>query len=239
MSATNCPSREELFALAVGTLSEDRVEELFEHVGTCAECRGTLGTIDEAEDTLVARLRRPAVESRYAAEPQRRELIARAKALVAGHDETTGDLLARPAELARLGEYQLLEKLGEGGMGAVYKARHTRLRRTVALKMLSRGRMEDPRAIARFDREMEAIGQLSHPNIVQAYDAREVEGMHFLVMEYIEGLDLAELLHRAGPLPIPEACEIIRQAATGLQYAHERGLIHRDIKPSNLVLAAG
>ena len=83
---------------------------------------------------------------------------------------------------------------------------------------------------------MEAIGRVNHPNIVQAHDAREIDGERFLVMEYVDGLDLDDLVRRCGPLPIPDACELIRQAAVGLQYANERGLIHRDIKPSNLML---
>ena len=135
-----------------------------------------------------------------------------------------------------LGEYQLLEKLGQGGMGAVYKARQTKLKKIVALKVLPKERMQDERAVARFEREMAAVGAVDHPNIVRAMDAREIDGTHFLVMEYVEGLDLSQLLRRQGPLPIADACELIRQAATGLQYAHEHGLVHRDIKPSNLML---
>ena len=91
----------------------------------------------------------------------------------------------------RLGEYQLIAQLGEGGMGRVYKARHTRLDRIVALKVLPRGRIADPRAVARFEREMKAVGRLDHPNIVQAYDAREIDGTPVLVMEFVDGLDLA------------------------------------------------
>lgn len=238
MPTTNCPSRDEFFAFAVGTLPEDRAEEVFEHLGTCAICRATLEAIDEGADTLVARLRRPAAKSPYAAEPHREELLGRLRAMVPVSDQSGG--LPPPMSMAcgELGEYQLLEKLGEGGMGAVYKARQTRLKKTVALKVLPKKRMEDPKAVARFEREMEAIGQLNHPNIIQAYDAREIEGTPVLVTEYVEGLDLSELVHRVGPFSIPNACELIRQAAIGLQYAHERGLVHRDIKPSNLMLAA-
>ncbi len=143
---------------------------------------------------------------------------------------------AESAGLGQLGEYELLEKLGEGGMGAVYKARHTKLKRVVALKVLPKGRREDDRAIARFEREMEAVGRLDHPNIVRAHDAREVEGTRFLVMEYVDGLDLAKLVRRLGPLPVADACELIRQAALGLQSACEHDLVHRDVKPSNLML---
>jgi serine/threonine-protein kinase len=137
-----------------------------------------------------------------------------------------------------LGSYVLLERLGEGGMGAVFKARHAKLGQVVALKLIRKQRLANPDAIRRFEREIRAAAQLSHPNIVHAYDAGEVAGTHFLVMEYVEGgIDLAKLVRRRGPLPVAEACDFIRQAALGLQHAHERGLVHRDIKPQNLLLA--
>jgi serine/threonine protein kinase len=138
--------------------------------------------------------------------------------------------------LGQLGEYQLLEKLGEGGMGTVYKALHTRLRRVVALKVLLRDRRWDERAVARFDREMAAVGAVDHPNVVRAMDAREVEGTRFLVTEYVEGLDLNALGRLCHPLPVPDVCEIIRQAALGLEAVHRHGLVHRDVKPSNLMV---
>jgi serine/threonine protein kinase len=131
----------------------------------------------------------------------------------------------------------LLEKLGEGGMGVVYRALHVELERIVALKVVRADRVGDTQAVERFRREIKAAGKLEHPNIVLAHDARQIDGKHLLVMEFIEGLDLAQLLDRVGPLPIGDACEAVRQAALGLQHAHEHELIHRDIKPSNLMLA--
>jgi tRNA A-37 threonylcarbamoyl transferase component Bud32 len=136
----------------------------------------------------------------------------------------------------QLGEYQLLAKLGSGGMGTVYKARHTKLEKTVALKVLAKGSLANGEATARFEREMKAVGQLNHPNIVQAHDAREIAGTRFLVMEYVDGLNLAQLVDACGPLPVADACELIRQTALGLDHAHQHGLVHRDIKPSNLML---
>ncbi len=141
-----------------------------------------------------------------------------------------------PMLVRQLGEYKLLEKLGEGGMGAVYKARHTKLNRDVALKILPKDREDDAGAIARFEREMQACGALEHPNIVVTHDAREIDGRRFLVMELLDGLDLEQVIRRCPPLDVADACELIRQAALGLQYAHEHGLVHRDIKPSNLML---
>jgi serine/threonine-protein kinase len=136
-----------------------------------------------------------------------------------------------------LGSYVLLEKLGEGGMGAVYKARNWKLGRVVAVKVIRKERLDSETIVRRFRREIEAAAQLSHPNIVRAFDADEVGGTHLFVMEYVEGLDLARVVKERGPLPIALACECIRQAALALQHAQERGLVHRDIKPSNLLLS--
>jgi hypothetical protein len=166
----------------------------------------------------------------------------------AAGEETDGVVLPRaeqasPPEMSavrrgigQLGEYVLLEKLGEGGMGTVYKALHTELDRLVAIKVMRRGTVEEDWAVARFRREIKAVGQFDHPHIVRAHDARKIGDTHFLVMEYVDGLDLNELVDRCGPLSTADACELMRQAALGLQCAHEHGLVHRDIKPSNLML---
>ena len=136
-----------------------------------------------------------------------------------------------------LGQYRILERLGAGGMGQVYKAEHSVMARVVALKIISPRLMQEPSARARFQREVRNAARLIHPNIVVAHDAAEVEGMCFLVMEYVDGQDVAQLLSRYGRPPLGLACEIIRQAALGLQYAHEHGMVHRDIKPANLMVA--
>jgi len=135
-----------------------------------------------------------------------------------------------------LGNYVVLEKLGEGGMGQVFKARHRRMERVVALKVLSPTATQSKDAVERFQREVKAAARLSHPNIVTAYDADESSGTHFLVMEYVEGTDLASLVAKRGPLPVDRALDYIVQAARGLEYAHAQKIIHRDIKPSNLLL---
>lgn len=137
-----------------------------------------------------------------------------------------------------LGNYLLLEKIGQGGMGAVYKAEHRRMKRVVAIKMLPPATMKDAAACARFQREVEAAARLDHPHIVAALDADEANGVHFLVMQYIAGSNLAAHVKRHGPLPVAEAVGYIVQAARGLEFAHKKGIIHRDIKPSNLLLDA-
>jgi serine/threonine-protein kinase len=168
-----------------------------------------------------------------------------------------------------LGQYAILDRLGEGGMAQVYKAEHIIMKRQVALKVIATRPWNDaehgfdvnedtawsredvitprqtpaqreqtePSAIDRFHQEVRIAAQLDHPNIVRAYDAAEASGLFFLVMEYVDGIDLGRRVAEEGPLPVALACDYIRQAARGLQYAHERGLIHRDIKPSNLLLS--
>jgi serine/threonine protein kinase len=137
-----------------------------------------------------------------------------------------------------LGEYELQERLGAGGMGEVYKARHQRLDKLVALKLLPAGAQGSADRVARFLREMRAVGSLDHPNVVEAHDAGEQAGVVYLVMKLIEGADLAKVVRQRGPLPVAEACDLARQTALGLQYLHQRGLVHRDIKPSNLMRTA-
>jgi len=136
-----------------------------------------------------------------------------------------------------LGEYVILDKLGQGGMGLVLKAEHRRMKRLVALKVLSPKVTKTPEALRRFQREVEAAARLTHPTIVIAHDAGEASGTHFLVTEYVDGGDLSSLVKKQGPLPLDLALDCILQAARGLQYAHEHGVIHRDIKPANLLLS--
>ncbi|MEM6779112.1 MAG: protein kinase [Planctomycetota bacterium] len=133
-------------------------------------------------------------------------------------------------------EYRLLEVIGQGGMGTVYKAWHTRLDIPVAMKLVNDRRDHSPERVARFDREMKAIGGLDHPNIVRALDAGESSGTRFLVMEFVDGQTMSERVRHDGPLSAERACEWIRQAALGLDHIHQRGLVHRDIKPSNLMV---
>lgn len=148
------------------------------------------------------------------------------------------DLFKGPLAIGqRLATYELLEKLGEGGMGTVWKARHLKLDKLVALKVLPQHLTNDPATVSRFEREMRAVGRVEHANVVRAMDANEVGGRHFLVMEYVEGIDLSKYVKQRGPRSVSDACVMIRHAALGLAAAHAKGLIHRDIKPSNLLLS--
>lgn len=142
----------------------------------------------------------------------------------------------RGADLV-LDNYLLLEPLGMGGSGQVFKARHQKMGRLVALKVLRPDVVKDSEIVQRFYREIEVASQLSHPNIVHAYEAGPIGASLVLVMEFVEGTDLERLVQHSGPLSVARACDYIHQVAVGLQYAHVRGLVHRDIKPSNLLVA--
>jgi eukaryotic-like serine/threonine-protein kinase len=147
-------------------------------------------------------------------------------------------LLSGQREKLIFGPYRLLESLGEGGMGKVFKARHPRLDRLVALKFIHPDYLESrTQVINRFHREARAIAQLRHPNVVLLYDADEIEGTPYIAMEFVDGLSLAIMVRRNGPLGIIQSCEYMRQTALGLQHAFECGLVHRDIKPSNIVVS--
>src|SRR5580698_205081 len=136
-----------------------------------------------------------------------------------------------------LGPYIISDRIGDGGMGKVYRARQVRLGREVALKVVRTSLLNNPLVRKRYNREVETASSLNHPNIVRVYDAGEVEGKYYLAMEFVDGIDLSRLAREYRPLEVVEVCEYIRQASLGLQYAHDQGLVHRDIKPSNIVVA--
>ena len=144
-------------------------------------------------------------------------------------------LAGRGASLV-MGDYAVLAEIGAGGMGQVYKARHRRMERIVALKVMSSAAMKDEAAVKRFQREVRAAARLEHPNIVTAYDSGEAGNVKYLVMQFVDGGDLSDLVKKNGPLPIEKAADYVIQAARGLAFAHAEGVIHRDIKPANLLL---
>lgn len=135
-----------------------------------------------------------------------------------------------------LGQYRILDLLGQGGMGRVFKAQHLTMKRIVALKVLSPNLLKTGRAQELFLREVRTAAQLAHPNIVTAHDANQVNGRYYLVLEFIDGPNLDQLVRDQGPLPIGQACDYIRQIALGLQHAHQLGMVHRDMKPANVLV---
>jgi serine/threonine protein kinase len=136
-----------------------------------------------------------------------------------------------------IGKYKVLERLGSGGMGSVYLCEHKLMRRRVAVKVLPTAKAEDPSSLDRFYREARAVAALDHPNIVRAYDIDQDEKLHFLVMEHVDGASLQEIIKKTGPMDVLRVAHYMRQAALGLQHAHETaGLVHRDVKPGNLLV---
>ncbi len=215
------PSPEQLAAHRAGRLAPADESAVARHLANCAACRelarfvpapplgteGTLGIFRGGETTDYTRT-----------------------------DATPAPPPTVPPELLRHPRYEVLDLLGAGGMGVVFKARHLLMDRIVALKVIHRHLTSRPDLVERFRQEVQAAARLSHPNIVTAYDAEQVESLHVLVMEYVEGRTLDRILAERGPLPPEEVCEYMRQAALGLQQAFEMGLVHRDIKPHNLML---
>jgi formylglycine-generating enzyme required for sulfatase activity/predicted Ser/Thr protein kinase len=225
------PSAQALALFGHGKLSEAQAATVAAHLETCADCRKAVTSLPP--DSFVGKVRaaKPGssslLPSRPGASPSR---AARPAPAAAPRD--------LPAELACHPKFRIVRELGRGGMGVIYLAEHRVLERPVAIKVISPTVLDNPDALARFHAEAKAAGKLDeHPNIARAYDADQAGELHFLVMEYVEGMSLAQVLERRGPLPIAHACHYIRQAALGLQHAFDKGMVHRDIKPQNLMLA--
>jgi WD40 repeat protein/tRNA A-37 threonylcarbamoyl transferase component Bud32 len=216
------PSADELLAFGQGRLAPETAVVVEQHVAECDSCCRLLE--DAAADSFMGRLRHAQVA-----------LPGTTADALAG---TLTDATAVPPELADHPRYRVLQLLGQGGMGAVYKAEHRRMDRPVALKVIHPGLIRNPATVQRFQQEVRAAAKLQHANIVTAFDADQAGALHFLVMEHVEGRSLADLVNERGPLPIAEACDCIRQAALGLQHAHEQGMVHRDVKPHNLMRTA-
>jgi serine/threonine-protein kinase len=146
-------------------------------------------------------------------------------------DDPPPDLTGRT-----LGDFRVLRKLGQGGMGQVYLARQLSLKRDVALKILSRELADSPAALKRFQAEAEAVARMTHANIVQVYAVGEQDGLRYMALEYVEGRDLRDHLDRKGPPELPLSLAVMRQVAAALLRASESGIVHRDIKPENILI---
>jgi Leucine-rich repeat (LRR) protein len=215
------PSREDLQAYSQGLLGPEAASAVEEHLGDCSSCCELVEKTPN--DSFVCALR--------AADSTTPDVERGVEA-----DVPPGAAAEVPHDLMDHPKYRVLGLVGQGGMGAVYRAVHRRMDRLVALKVVHPRLMRKPAAVQRFHQEVRAAARLHHPNIVTAHDADQAGGVHFLVMEYVEGISLADLVRRRGPLPVRQAAEFIRQAALGLQHAHERKMVHRDVKPQNLML---
>jgi serine/threonine protein kinase len=240
------PPVDRLSAYALGQLDGPERDEIERHVSSCDACCRAIE--DQPGDALVLKLRDRGARATAAGEESAGE-PAGASPIPSSfpgdpdeipplHDRPTGPpgLAGLPRELNDHPRYRVVAAIGAGGMGAVYRAEHRLMDRPVALKVIRSDLLGSAAMVERFRREVRAAARLaSHPNIVAAYDAEQAGEAHFLVMEFVEGTDLAELVERRGPLPVGEACEYARQAALGLQHAFEDRMVHRDIKPQNLM----
>jgi hypothetical protein len=236
------PSGDTLAAFALGKLPPEEASEIEGHLEGCTEC--VLVVQNTPADNFIRQVRAarsldtsalPPRASGAATTPLPPSAAGLQLHAASGPTSAPGSVTV-PAELVDHSRYRIQALLGKGGMGAVYKAEHRLMERRVALKIIGHDLSTRPELVERFRREVKAAARLSHPNIVTAFDAEQAGATHFLVMEYIEGTDLARLVGERGPLPVAEACGYVRQAALGLQHAHEQGMIHRDIKPHNLML---
>jgi serine/threonine protein kinase len=212
------PSSDELAAFALGHLDDTEAIPIADHLGGCETCQQAIRAVPD--DSMLSLLRPSG--STPLPQPQLLGVTTCEEAV--------------PPELRGHARYQVLRRLGAGGMGVVFLCEHRLMRKTVALKMINKELTVAPGMVERFLREVEAAARLAHPNLVQAFDADKAGELHFLVLEYVEGITLAALVERDGPLAVERACDCVRQAALGLAHAAQQGLVHRDVKPQNIMV---
>jgi tRNA A-37 threonylcarbamoyl transferase component Bud32 len=231
MDSTGCPPAAELSRFAVGDLPKLAFTRLAAHVQQCARCEATLQKLEAVSDPLLSKLRQVGLSdaSTMTSVPERLLLAARSVL-----SKSAAAPAGQPPQ--RIGNFQLLDELGLGSFGHVFRARDTRLDRTVAIKLLRAGRLASREDVDRFLREARSAAQLKHPGIVALYDTGQTEdGTCYLVEEFVSGQTLAERLEK-GRYNFRAAVELVAEVAEALNYAHEHGVVHRDIKPSNIMI---
>lgn len=230
----DCPTPEKLHDFLLGRLPEDELQRIGDHLGVCRHCSSRVSA--QSDDRLVAELRQSLREPPTLEEHASERLIAKAESIY--ENSPPPDDIHNPSLTGgTLGPYEILDQISSTGISDVYKARHIGLDRLVTLKTLSGSFYRELAQIAMFHREM-AVSRLlpDHPHVLRATDASVDKGIHYLVLDYVPGADLATIASHGGPMRVPDAAEAIRQAAVGLAHLHSHGLVHRDIKPANLML---
>lgn len=234
---SKCPDKPTLQQYLLGRISEPLSDSVELHLAECKVCDGTLAMLDDTADSLLRHLPLAANEMQSPVNnDQQPKWLQRLKGGPPVAIDAVSAAVDAQLPLQGLESYELLDVLGRGGMGVVYRGRHRQLDRNVAIKIVSPRLVTAGDAAQRFDREIAILGKLQHPGIVMATDAGRVKEAAYLVMELIDGCDLAKLVRRQGPLAVAEACEVARQIAEALAAAHAAGAIHRDVKPSNVML---
>lgn len=255
VQASLCPDPQALLDFGLGKLDEQSSNEIQSHLECCPTCRRTVAAAphDSFVNSLRAASRQNAGDSDIARPPLpwSGKSVAAAAASAAGAallaDPGSADTVTFPPPggssdqrsefFLSHADYEVIAELGRGGMGIAYLARHRVLDRLEVLKILNKRFLRQPDALQRFTQEIRSAARLNHPNIVAAYGTFRSDDHVVLVMEYVAGENLKQLVVRDGPLPAAAAIDYACQVATGLQHACERGLVHRDIKPSNLILS--
>ena len=239
----DCPNRETLAAYSAGKLPSRLVEVVGADVAGCLACQSSLEEVQDEtgdSDTLIGKLRGCFAATQAPRERDNLEPAtpnpASAEVLTASDSPTTVSLQEGSPPID-FGQYELLEQIGHGGMGVVYKARQGRLKRLVAIKMIRSGAHGTASERARFAVECEALARLQHPHVVQVHEFNEQAGQLYLCMEFLEGGTLADRLPSTG-LPVREAGQLVQVLAETVHAAHQRHIVHRDLKPANVLRTA-
>jgi tRNA A-37 threonylcarbamoyl transferase component Bud32 len=234
-NTSGCPDRSALADFLRGTLSEDVFQRVAIHVVDCSDCEQAIDSLDNSPDPFLVRLRQAGGQVGCESGSVPPKLLDLARSCLGDGRRPDGGPATFPG---RPGRFEILEELGRGSFGHVFRARDAALGRTVAIKVLRAGRLASREEVDRFDREARSAARLQHPGLVALYETGETEdGVYFLVEEFIEGETLAARL-RTGRIGPRHAAELVAAVADALDYAHRHGVIHRDVKPSNIQLDA-